>query len=187
MTRPAHHLETERLLLRQWRDADLEPFSRMNSDPRVMEYFPAPLGRAESDALAAQIQSIIADRGWGAWAVEVKSTGAFAGFVGLHVPHPELPCSPCVEIAWRLAHEHWRKGYASEAALAALGYGFTHLHLAEIVSFTSILNTRSQAVMERIGMHRDVAHFEHPQVAPGSPLRTHCLYRVSREQWLARV
>jgi RimJ/RimL family protein N-acetyltransferase len=105
--------------------------------------------------------------------------------VGLHVPAPELPFSPCVEIAWRLAFPHWGKGFASEAARGALHVGFELLSLPEIVSFTTVLNLRSRAVMGRLGMQDTKDVFEHPHVAAGNPLRLHCLYRLSREQWLA--
>src|SRR5690606_25323375 len=127
--------ETDRLLLRQWRESDKEPFYALNSDPRVMEYFPALLSKVKSDSVVDRAKSLIMERGWGFWAAELKETGAFIGFVGLHVPTDDLPFSPCVEIGWRLAHEHWGKGYATEAALAALNVGFHQLLLNEIVSF----------------------------------------------------
>lgn len=144
--------ETSRLRLRQWRPDDRLPFARLNADPRVMACFPEPLDEAASDALADRCAALIAGRGWGFWAVEHKETGKFIGFVGLHVPSAELPFSPCVEIGWRLAHEHWGQGLASEAARAALRVGFTTLALPEIVAFTAQGNLRSQALMARIGM-----------------------------------
>jgi RimJ/RimL family protein N-acetyltransferase len=173
-------IETERLRLRQWTDADLEPFAALNADPAVMEFFPSLLSRAQSDALAARIRTAIAERGWGLWAVEVPGVSRFVGFVGLDVPGANLPPSPCVEIGWRIAAAHWGRGYASEAARAALDVGFRRLGLREIVSFTSLINRRSRAVMERIGMRFDGETFEHPNVPPGSPLRTHVLYRLGR-------
>jgi RimJ/RimL family protein N-acetyltransferase len=179
--------ETQRLRLRQWQTRDLEPFAALNVDRRVMEFFPAPLARAESDQLAERCRSFIAQRGWGLWAVEITDSGRFAGFVGLSVPAPTLPFSPCVEIGWRLAHEHWGKGYASEAAHGALRVGFEAIGLPEIVSFTALVNLRSRAVMERLGMREDPATFEHPNVLAGSPLRTHCLCRLGREEWMARA
>lgn len=178
--------ETERLRLRQWRKSDLEPFARLNADPRVMEYFPQLLARAESDALAARIGELIARRGWGFWAAELKANGEFIGFVGLHVPSAELPFSPCVEIGWRLAFDHWGRGYATEAAEAALHVGFAELNLAEIVSFTTLGNSRSQAVMHRLGMQRDPQTFQHPAIAAGNPLHEHCLYRLGCEAWSIR-
>ena len=177
--------ETQRLLLRQWRAADREPFAALNADPIVMAHFPARLTRAESDAMADLCERLIADRGWGAWATEIKATGHFIGFVGLHIPQDDLPVSPCVEILWRLAPAHWRKGFATEAARGALHIGFEVLRLSEIVSFTVPSNTRSRAVMERLGMQMDAATFEHPGVPVGHVLRTHCNYRLSRETWFS--
>jgi RimJ/RimL family protein N-acetyltransferase len=148
-----------------------------------MEFYPASLDRAESDAMANRCQALIVERGWGFWAVETKGTHEFIGFVGLHTPAPELPFSPCVEVGWRLAAKHWGKGFATEAARGALRVGFEQLGLLEIVSFTSVRNIRSRAVMERLGMREAETAFEHPDIPVGSPLRTHCLYRLSRGQW----
>lgn len=176
--------ETQRLLSRQWRAADREPFAALNADPVVMAHFPAPLTREKSDAMADFCERLIAERGWGAWAIEVKATGEFIGCVGLNVPRDDLPVSPCVEILWRLAHAHWSRGFATEAARGALHIGFEVLKLPEIVAFTVPSNTRSRAVMERLGMQMDAATFEHPGVPEGHALRTHCNYRLSRDRWL---
>lgn len=170
---------TPRLLLRQWRSSDRAPFAALNADPRVMEFFPSPLTRVESDALADRCATHIAESGWGVWAVERKDTGDFVGFVGLHVPTAPLPFSPCTEAAWRLAFDHWGHGFATEAAREALRIGFEVRGLEEIVSFTVVANRRSRAVMERLGM-TESGLFEHPNVAIGSPLREHCLYRLRR-------
>ncbi|KDP87086.1 GCN5 family acetyltransferase [Cupriavidus sp. SK-3] len=175
-------LDTARLRLRQWREADFAPFAALNADPVVMACFPAPLDRAASDAIALRCQSLIAARGWGFWAVERKEDGAFIGFVGLHEPAATLPFSPCVEIGWRLSRAHWGRGYAAEAARAALQFGFGRLALAEIVSFTALPNVRSRAVMERLGMVAD-GTFEHPALAQDSPLLLHWLYRMSAQRW----
>jgi RimJ/RimL family protein N-acetyltransferase len=171
-------LSTQRLLLRPWRASDREPFAAMNADPVVMACFPASLPRAESDALADRLQADIQARGWGFWAVESIGEHPFVGFVGLSVPEG-LPCCPCIEIGWRLAQAHWGMGYATEAARAALRFGFEALGLHEIVAFTAAGNRRSRAVMERIGMQRDWgADFEHPKVPVGHALRRHVVYRV---------
>jgi RimJ/RimL family protein N-acetyltransferase len=106
-------LLTPRLVLRQWRAADLEPFAALNADPEVMQYFPAPLSREQSDALANDAASAISQRGWGLWAVEVSEAGAFIGFVGLSIPEFEAHFTPAVEIGWRLARGHWGNGYAT--------------------------------------------------------------------------
>lgn len=175
-------LETSRLRLRPWRDEDFAPFAALNADRQVMAHFPATLDRAESDVLAARCQSLIEAQGWGFWATEIKASGDFIGFVGLHRPIAELPFSPCVEIGWRLARPFWSQGYASEAARAALSFAFNDLALAEVVAFTSLENRRSQAVMERLGMRR-AENFEHPALPPGHPLREHCLYRLAVSTW----
>jgi RimJ/RimL family protein N-acetyltransferase len=172
-------LDTERLRLRQWRASDRTPFAELNADPRVMEFFPSRLDRQASDALAERIEAKIAQRGWGLWAAELRATGEFIGFIGLQPPAAQLPCSPCVEVGWRLAQRYWGKGLATEGARAALAFGFGKLGLDEIVSFTVPANRRSRAVMERLGMQEDKAGaFEHPSIPPGSPLRLHCLYRL---------
>jgi RimJ/RimL family protein N-acetyltransferase len=180
-------IETERLRLRQWIESDREPFARLNADPRVMEFFPSILDRAASDAMIDRLQTKIIEKDWGFWAVESKQDKQFIGFVGLEIPKADLPFSPCVEIGWRLAFESWGKGYATEAAQAALKVGFDRLKLAEIVSFTTINNHRSSAVMERLGMIRDAETFEHPSLTVGHPLREHCLYRLSRERWKSNL
>ncbi|MDM0076859.1 GNAT family N-acetyltransferase [Variovorax sp. J2P1-59] len=177
--------DTERLHLRQWRATDREPFAQLNADPRVMEFFPAPLSRAESDAVADRCAQGIVERGWGFWVVEERASGNPIGFTGLNVPRADLPCSPCVEIGWRLAREYWGKGYATEAARGALRVGFGRLALPEIVAFTAVPNLPSEAVMKRLGMVAD-GTFEHPAIPGGHPLRLHKLYRLARDAWLAR-
>ncbi len=176
-------LETGRLLLRQWKLTDREPFAKLNADPQVMEFFPNTLSREDSDAMADRIQALIEKQGWDLWAVEIKTTQQFIGYVGLHAPDYELPFSPCVEVGWRLAYEFWGKGYAPEAALVALQFGFESLNLTEIVSFTTLSNVRSQRVMEKIGMQRSSETFHHPKVPLESTLGEHCLYRLSRSDW----
>jgi len=130
------------------------------------------------------VRSEMAERGFGFWAIEVPGEAEFAGFTGLAVPRFTSHFTPCVEIGWRIAHEHWGRGYAPEAARAALAHGFEGLGLDEIVSFTAVANLRSRRVMEKLGMSRDPADdFEHPSLAPGHPLRRHVLYRVRRSRW----
>ncbi|MGJ7508631.1 GNAT family N-acetyltransferase [Variovorax sp. GT1P44] len=177
--------DTERLRLRQWRAADYEPFAQLNADPKVMAFFPAPLSRAESDAMADRCAQAIETRGWGLWIAEERASGMPIGFTGLSVPRPELPCSPCVEVGWRLARAYWGRGYATEAARGALQVGFERLGLQEIVSFTAASNLPSEAVMKRLGMVAD-GTFEHPGIAVGHPLRLHKLYRMTRGMWLDR-
>lgn len=133
----APSLRTARVLLRDWREADLDPFAAMNADPAVMAFFPRPLERAESEAAVARIREHLASHGFGLWAVEVPGVAEIIGFVGLAIPRFEAPFTPCVEIDWRLARAYWGRGYATEAALAALEFGFRGRGLDEIVSFTA--------------------------------------------------
>lgn len=176
-------LHTPRLHLRPWRDEDLTAFAALNADPMVMEFLPQLLDRAQSDARADQIRVHFDRHGFGLWAVEVTGVADFIGFVGLSIPEFEAHFTPCVEVGWRLAREHWGKGYATEAAFAALEFGFRQLGLEQIVSFTVPANRRSRAVMQRIGMTRDPADdFEHPSLPEGHPLRGHVLYRAMRGQ-----
>jgi RimJ/RimL family protein N-acetyltransferase len=172
-------IRTRRLVLRQWRDSDREPFAELNADPAVMAHFPAPMSRAESDAFVDRISEHFAARGFGLWAVETTEAGSFIGFVGLTVPRFDAHFTPAVEVGWRLARSAWGHGYATEAANAAVVYGFQRLSLDEIVSFTSVHNIASQAVMRRIGMTHDPADdFEHPNLPEGHRLRRHVLWRL---------
>jgi RimJ/RimL family protein N-acetyltransferase len=176
----------DRVCLRRWRDSDREAFAAMNADARVMEYFPGLLTRAESDAMVDRIEQHFDERGFGLWATEVQSVAGFIGYTGLSVPRFSAHFTPCVEIGWRLALEHWGRGYATEAVRLALAYGFATLALPEILSFTSELNHRSRAVMARLGMRRDPADdFDHPAVAEGHPLRRHVLYRLDSASYLS--
>jgi RimJ/RimL family protein N-acetyltransferase len=172
-------LTTPRLLLREWRPEDREPFAALNADPRVMEHFPGVLSRRQSDALAQRSARHFERHGFGPWAVEVPGVAPFIGFVGLDVPGFEAHFTPCVEIGWRLAAEHWAHGYATEAALASVRYAFDVVGLDELMSFTTPQNVRSQAVMKRIGMTRDPADdFDHPRFPPGHRLSRHVMFRL---------
>lgn len=176
-------LVSDRLLLRAWRDEDLEPFAALNADPAVMEYLPGLLSRDESDAMAGRIRAHFAEHGFGLWAVEVKAPepAPFIGFVGLWRPTWTAHFTPCVELGWRMARAYWGKGYATEAAQASMRFGFERLGLDELVALTVPGNSRSRAVMERLGMRRDPADdFDHPRIPEGHRLRRHLLYRRSR-------
>ncbi|MET9271304.1 GNAT family N-acetyltransferase [Kribbella sp. NPDC003557] len=177
-------LTTDRLLLRNWRDSDREPFAAMGTDPAVMEHFPAMMTAEQSDSFVDGVRAAIDERGWGWWALEVRATGEFIGFTGLNAPTFEAPFLPGVEIGWRLAKGAWGNGYATEAARAALAYGFGPAGFDEILSFTATTNVPSQRVMQRIGMvHDEAGDFDHPRIAEDSPLRRHVLYRIDRAQW----
>jgi RimJ/RimL family protein N-acetyltransferase len=171
-------LHTPRLILRAWQPSDLKPFAQMNADPEVMKYFPAALSRPESNALVERIEHHHQTHGFGLWAVEERSSATFIGAIGLNVPSFEAHFMPAVEVSWRLAHPFWSKGYATEAARAAIKYGFEVLGLSEIVSFTAQVNRRSIALMQRLGMtHQEADDFDHPSLPSGHPLQRHVLYR----------
>jgi RimJ/RimL family protein N-acetyltransferase len=178
--RPWPSLMTPRLKLRRWREGDLEPFAAMNADPVVMEHFPGTLTRRQSDELVERIDGGFDAKGFGLWALEVRATDEFIGFTGLGVPEFEAHFTPAVEVGWRLARSAWGNGYATEAARAALSFGFDEVGLVKVVSFTTPANWRSRAVMERLGMSHDPAEdFDHPGLPPGHPQRPHVLYRLS--------
>lgn len=185
---PGHGvIRTDRLLLRPWRDADREPHAAMNADPAVMEHFPGTMSRQLSDEMFDLVQAHWAEQGWGLWAAEIPGEASFIGFVG--IARQNAPGHPVVEVGWRLARAFWGRGYATEAAERALALGFDTLDLDEIVSFTVPQNTRSRAVMERIGMHRDaVDDFDHPRIDPlrYPQLVRHVLYRLTQREWRAR-
>lgn len=170
--------QTERLILRPWKDEDLIPFAKMNADPRVREFFPSTLNKEASDAEAKRIIDHYDQYGWTLWAVSTDKTN-FIGFIGLiHVPYKAF-FTPAVEIGWRLDVDYWGKGYATEGAKACLTYGFKDLNLNEIVALTTVNNIRSRKVMEKIGMHHNPNEvFDHPKLPKGHPLIKHVLYRI---------
>ena len=175
------HIETERLLLRPWRESDRAPWAAMNADPRVRAFFPGLLSREASDASMNDLAGRLARDGFTFWAVEEKATGAFAGFTGLTRVDFEAAFTPCVEIGWRLAHAFWGRGLAAEAARASLDHGFGPLGLEEIVAFAAAGNLRSRRVMERIGMSRSPdTEFIHPKMPADHPLQPCVLYRITR-------
>lgn len=174
-------LLTPRLRLRQWADADLEPFAAMNADPEVMTYLGGPLERAVSDALATRFREHWQRYGFGPWVVEAPGVAGFLGYIGLTTATFQAHFTPCVEIGWRLARPYWGAGHATEAARAVLADGFDRLALPEVVAFTIPANRRSRAVMERLGMQYSPADdFDHPSFPDGHPLRRHVLYRHAR-------
>ncbi len=177
-------LSTGRLLLRPLAPSDVDALAAMNADSRVMQYLPGVLSREESEAMVERIAAHWERHGFGAWALEAPGSASFVGLAGLGVPTAVLPCGPCIEILWRLAFEHWGRGYATEAARAILEFGFRQLRIEEIVSFTVPANARSRAVMERLGMsHSERDDFDHPGLPDDHPLRRHVLYRLARSRW----
>ena len=172
-------LETSRLYIRHWQKEDAEHFAELNADPEVMRYLPKVLTREESDHLLRIVQEGIDKHGMGFWAVEIKQTRTFIGFVGIAPVDDNLPCAPNTEIGWRLIRAAWGNGYATEAALACLNLAFQHYHLPEVVAFTAVENQRSRAVMQKLGMiYNKADDFDHPVLAVDSPIRRCVLYRI---------
>ena len=179
--------KTARLAFEVWQDRHRSPFAELNGDPEVMRYFPALVAPDQTNATIEIWQSQFVEIGWSNWAVELRETGEFIGFIGLTVPRCQLSFSPCVEIGWRLKRSAWGHGYAVEGAKECLRVGFERLGLEEIVSFTSLMNLRSLSVMQRIGMSNTNQDFEHPALPEGNPLRPHCLHKITHAQWLQRL
>ena len=175
--------ETARLLLRQWRDDDREPFVAISSDPMVMEFLTSQRGPATILSRIDAWSADISRRGWGFWAAELRQTRELIGFVGLSVPADGHPFLPCVELGWRLGKNHWGNGYATEGGRACLKVAFEVLELPEVIATTAVGNSRSSAVMTRLGMRGPETTFEHPGVPADSPNRRHLLYRISRSEW----
>jgi RimJ/RimL family protein N-acetyltransferase len=172
-------IRTERLLMRRWRDSDRRPFAAMNADPEVMRYFPAMLDRVASDEYVDRMEALFERQGFGLWALEDAATGRFLGFTGLNPMPAGVPGAGGMEVGWRLARHAWHHGYATEAGATAIGVAFRGAGLAEVWSMTAVLNEPSQAVMRRLGMTLQ-AHFEHPRIETGHPLRPHVLFRIPR-------
>lgn len=171
-------IETERLILRPFRDADRDAWAAMNADPEVMRHFAETLTREQADALIDRVNASIAEKGVGFWALERKSDGRFLGFAGLNcIGHAHLPIFGQWEVGWRLARHAWGHGYATEAGGAALAHGFGKMGFPRILAYTAVTNTPSEAVMQRLGMQRAAElDFEHPLVPEGSPIRPHIVY-----------
>ena len=181
MTEPVRFdaIGTDRLLLRRWLESDRAPFAVLNADPETMRFFPQTLDRAASDALIDRIEMGFDQQGYGLWALEVTQTGEFIGFTGLNPMPGGVPGAGGMEVGWRLARQAWHKGFATEAARAAVDVAFTGAGLAELWSMTAVLNRPSQAVMLRIGMTPH-AFFDNPKIAVGHPLRRHIVYRLEQ-------
>ena len=177
-------IKTERLNLRQWKKEDYPAFARLNADSEVMKYYPDILSQLESNDMAERFEALLAHRGWGFWVAEKPDEKKFMGFVGLNEPTYKLPVTPCVEIGWKLVKEYWGYGYATEAAKACLKVAFEKVELSEVYSFTSTLNKKSQAVMERLGMMNMKQNFDHPMMPIDSPLLEHVLYKIDSNTWV---
>ncbi len=171
-------IETPRLLLRPWRDADIDEWAAMNADARVMEFFPGTYDRARSESTAAAMRAELERDGYGWFVLEIKGGASFAGGVAVQDVPFEAPFTPAREIGWRLPVEAWGHGYATEGASALMDYVFERLGWDEVVAMTAGINQRSQRVMERLGMSHDPADdFAHPRLGPEHRLSHHVLYR----------
>ncbi|MGC9992393.1 MAG: GNAT family N-acetyltransferase [Candidatus Cybelea sp.] len=167
------------MLLRRWRDSDIEPWVAMNADPRVTEFFPSASTRERSESMAEHFRRELESSGYGWWVVEVRGGAPFAGVVCLQDVPFQAPFTPTREIGWRFLPEMWGHGYATEGARSALEHAFGVLGWDEVVAMTAVKNVRSQRVMQRLGMTRDPNDdFDHPKAGEGHPLRRHVLYRL---------
>lgn len=172
---------TKRLILREWMDSDVDPFTQINQDPKVLEFLPAACTKKEVENWIHEIKQHFAIHGFGLWAATLKNSGELIGFVGLNVPAFDAHFTPCVEIGWRLGSAYWGQGYATEAAKAVLKLAFDEIGLNEVVSFTVPENIRSIKVMEKIDMIRDLrGDFKHPKLPTDHRLSLHVLYRIKR-------
>jgi len=179
-------LETQRLYLRGWRDADLDPLADICADPLVMRYFPGLLSRDDCAAAIARCRLHFLRHGFGFWALERKIDGQLIGLTGLSWSRLQLPFCPAVEIGWRLARDQWGQGLAREAAEASLACAFEQLQLQQVVAYTATGNEPSLRLMRALGMQPEPSgDFNHPNLPGGHPLRPHHLYRIQRDDWLA--
>ncbi len=175
ISRTTIYAETERLMLCSWKPEDLLRFIDMNKDARVMRYFPVPLTDAETETFYNRIKDEFNRNGWGLYAVVLKATGEFMGYVGLHEIGFEADFTPGIEIGWRLAADFHNQGYATEAAKAVLHLAESH-EIKRLYSFTAKINVPSERVMQKIGMKK-VGEFDHPKLPAESPLCRHVLYQ----------
>ncbi|MBT2572203.1 GNAT family N-acetyltransferase [Planococcus sp. ISL-110] len=173
--------ESERLGFRRWEERDRNPFAAMSADPDVMQYFPKPLAKREADRLIDRFETHMVDKAYTMWAVDRKEDGTFIGFIGLLEIAMAIEGQGAAEVGWRLDKCFWKKGYAVEGAIACFEYAFGSLGMIEVYSFTSAVNRPSEKVMKRIGMTK-IGEFEHPNLEDGSPLKTHVLYKIDKQQ-----
>lgn len=171
--------ETERLIIRHYKEEDLPAFIEMNADEKVMEHFPNSLSEEESRAMFERLNTRLDETGKSFWAVELKENNDYIGFIGLSEPNFEANFMPCTEIGWRLRSKYWGKGYATEGSKACLQVGWDQFGLGEIVSFAVTGNLPSIHVMRKLGMIYD-KNFIHPQLQQWPEIEECVLYRVSK-------
>lgn len=175
--------ESDRLGFRPWKETDRNFFASMTADSEVMRYFPETLTKQQADQLINRFSRHMNDAGYTMWAVERKEDGAFIGYIGLLEITMAIEGRGHAEIGWRLDKRFWKRGYATEGALACLAYAFDVLHMSVVYSFTAMINQPSETVMKRVGMSK-IGDFEHPKLAVDSPLKTHVLYKIEKRQFI---
>lgn len=175
-------IETERLIIRPWRDGDRAVYLATCNTETVTANLGGPAKVEEIDAGLGRIRKSQDDNGFCFWALERKADGAFLGYCGLKVTNlPGTPVADDVEIGWRLREDAWSQGYATEAAAAVLAWAWANLPVDRIVSFTIPPNQASQRVMQRIGMRRrEDLDFAHPNFPPDHQLSAHVAYAAER-------
>jgi ribosomal-protein-alanine N-acetyltransferase len=174
-------LETEHLILRQWKEEDLITYAKITSSKEVMRYFPKTLTTEQSNTAARKFMKLVEERSWGFLAVEEKSSGKFIGYAGLHAPQSKFPFSPCVEIAWRMADKYWENGYVLEAGEKIIAYAFEIIGLEELVYFSSLQNVKGEKVVKVLGMKKEDKNFNHPFVKVEHKLSEHYLYTIKKQ------
>ncbi|HSI26112.1 MAG TPA: GNAT family N-acetyltransferase [Aeromicrobium sp.] len=180
-------LTTTRLVLRQWRDDDIDALAAINGDPEVMRHFFAPLTREQTERTVADYQASFAAHGFGPWAVEVAETGELIGLAGLLPVRFEAHFTPAVHLIAKFAAHAWRRHFGTEAAQEAIRDGFQRVQLEEIVAFTPKRNEPSWQGMASLGMtHEEADDFTHPGLTDGDPLRDHVLYRLRTPETAGR-
>ncbi|WP_394764515.1 GNAT family N-acetyltransferase [Phenylobacterium sp.] len=174
-------IETDRLILRAWRDEDREAYADIMIHPEVGAWLGGPFTREQAHERVTRFQAGLAETGLGRLAIERTSDGRLIGHCGLAYLPETLPLAPGIEIGWALAPDAWGAGYAVEAARAVIADGFANSDISEILAFTGASNLRSQAVMQRLGMTRAADRdFDRPGLSPDQPLRRHIVYVATR-------
>ncbi len=195
---PMLQMETPRLLLRQWRESDREPFAAMNADAETMTYFPAPMTPEESGAAIERYVAGFERTGFGFFATELRETGAFVGLIGMQVLRDVIPGLPegSVEIGWRLDRRYHGQGLATEGARAVVEFAFRDCELPGVVALTAQGNQASRRVMEKLGMtYAPELDFDHPRMPAGHPHQRHALYVLAnsanphgaKAEWFERL
>lgn len=175
-------IETERLRLRPWREADKPVFHALANTPAMMAHFGGPVPRAKHDAIIDRMIDQQARLGHCMWAVELRDGGALAGVCGVRIGgHAGTPVPEELEIGWRIGEAYWGQGIAREAAEASIAWSWAHTDRPRIAAWTTLSNTRSWGLMERLGMRRRAdLDFHHPEYPAGDPFGAMIVYAIER-------